>query len=545
MGILVKSLLGRNRRAISPENPSYSLNDPAVADVLLDADGAVGVEKALSYAALWRGVRLLSSAVGKLPLVTYRKISTPWGDGKERASDHPAYNLLCYRPSPAYSAYTFKETLMAHALLKGNGYAYVFRDQFGKPVEIVILNPDRVTPLLYNSEPWYLLKVGSEERRLPGCDVLHLKGLGWNGLEGFDVLSLLSEQVSFGLNLRAYGVAFFDNSARASVVLVHPGKLDKKAVDNIRDSWERMHQGVSNAHRTAVLMEGMTVEQLSTSAADAELMAQREFELREVANILCVPPHKLGDPNRTSYSSLEQENQAFLDDSLDPWLVNLEQECREKLLTEAEKADVTAYIEFLRSALVRADMAARFNTYAIGITNGILNPNEARSRENLNPYEGGDVYKTPLNTAPAGAQPTPGSPPTPAPAAKLASACRKLLAACLQRCLRRLGNAAAKAAKSPNEFIGLVEVLGQEHRQVLAEMLEPVVEMLGSAGEVVLPPAEMARLVSERFAAELVELAGKATAVRLGGLVERECAKWEATWPDELAFTFTKETDHA
>lgn len=361
------------------------------------AGGRVGERRAMSYAAVYRAVALISGAVAKLPLVTYRRVVSALGEGKERARDHPAFGLLRHKPCPEMTAFTFKQTLQAHALLHGNGYAYVRRRGNGQPLELLLLSPKLTEPVRREGRLWYVTRASGREFRLPHDDVLHVRGLGGDGLVGYSVLSVARESLGLGLAARRHEAVFFKNSARPGVVLEHPGKLTPEGKKNLRESWERMHAGVDNHFRTAVLEEGLKAHLLTMTARDAQLLETRQFEIREIANWFGVPPHMLGDTSRTSYSSLEQENQSFLDNGLDPWLCCWEAECWDKLLSEAEKAGEAVVIEFLRAAWVRANLSARGEFYVRMLQAGVLCANEVRGLENLNPIPGGDVFRVPLN----------------------------------------------------------------------------------------------------------------------------------------------------
>ena len=167
---------------------------------------------------------------------------------------------------------------------------------------------------------------------------------------------------------------------------------DQEAVDRFKRAWGESMEGLDNAHKVKLLEQGAKISQFQVKNEEAQFLQSREFEIRQIANIFGCPPHKLGDSSRVAYNSLEQENQSYLDGCLDPWLVNWEEEVETKLLRTVEQENETHLIEFLRNALVRADLTARTNAYAIGIQNRWLLPNEARIKENMNPIDGGDEF---------------------------------------------------------------------------------------------------------------------------------------------------------
>lgn len=386
--------LPANQRSL--ENPSTSLSDPD--EWLVESFGAeesasggrVNAEIALRYAPWWRGINLISRDVGKLPLIVYKRV----GAGKEADRTHFSFRLLRYRANDELlSAFTFKQTLQAHAMSYGNGYAWIRRDGGAKPLELIILNPFECWPFRENGRLWYAVRVGYEMRRVNPTEIFHIKGLSPDGLVGYSVYAKAKESIGEGQAAQKFGSTYFRNAARPSVVIEVPGTMNDEAQRKFREQWERMHTGLDNSHRTAILTNNAKINPFSANAKDSQLTEIRKFNLVDIANFIGVPVHKVGGEGRTAFASLEQENQAYLDESLDPWLVCWEFECREKLLTEDQKNNDTHVIEFNRNALVRADITARFNAYQIGIRAGIVCRDEVRAKENMNPLPDGEGQK--------------------------------------------------------------------------------------------------------------------------------------------------------
>lgn len=436
----LKTLVSR----ATPENPRFSLNDPAAWDMFTGGQQSsaginVNYESALTYSPWWRGVNLISRDVAKLPMAIYRRN----GEGKERDTQHPAYRLLRYKPNREMTAFVFRQTLQAHALNDGNGYAFIFRAGDGTPLELVPLLPEKVTPVRENGSLQYVLSVGSEMRRIDPSNILHIKGLSFDGLVGYSLWQKAKQSIGLGMASEQFGSRYFSNGAEPRAVIEHPAKLSEKAAANLRNSWNSMHQGIENSHKIAILEEGMKINAFSNNARDAQLLETRQFQIRDIANWLGVPPHKLGDTTRTAFASLEQENQSYLDDAVDPWLVNWEEECREKLLTEEEKVSDSHVIEFIRNALVRADLTARANYYRTALGGRPwMTQNEVRGRENMNPMEGGDTILEPLNMGDNG-----GADNQPDPIAS--EAARQSLIDTVRRMVRRLTTAIQRATDKP------------------------------------------------------------------------------------------------
>jgi HK97 family phage portal protein len=402
------SIISLVRRSL--ENPSTPLSAPD--DWLYTALGAykssagvsVNAQTALTYSAFWRAVNLISSDTAKLPLLVYKKK----GKARQVAIKHPAYKLLRRKPNSETKAFDFRRTLMGHALSVGNGYAYIVRSGAGDPLELIQLNPLVTYPVRANGRLWYVTEPpNSEMRKLPADDVLHIKGLSFDGMQAYSIVEKARETLGLGMALETYGSIFFQNAARPAVVLEHPGKLTEPAAKNLRESWERMQAGLKNAHRTAVLTEGMTAKPLSISARDAQLIEERQFQIREVANFTGVPSHKLGDTARSGYNSLEQEDQDYLDSTLDQWLVSWEEECWDKLLREREKDNESVIVEFDRRKLIRANLAARGTYYSTGLQNGWLCIDEVRDEEGYNPLPNnlGEKHYKQVNLQEVGAEP--------------------------------------------------------------------------------------------------------------------------------------------
>ena len=387
---LIDSLLKSTRERRSLENPSSSLDDPELWEAYGAVESASGqkisAESALKFAPWWRGINLISRDVAKLPLVVYKRA----GQGKEKDSTHPAYRLLRYRANDELmSASTFKQTIQALAMSTGNGYAWIRRNQHAVPLELIIIDPCDVVPFRENGRLWYGIKIGESWRRTSPADVFHIKGLSRDGLVGYSVYRNARDSLGEGVSAQKYESRFFKNDARPSVVIEVPGAMPEDAQREFIRQWENTFGGLENSHRTAIVTHGGKVNPFSRSARDSQLLELRKFNLVDIANWCGVPVHKVGGEGRTAFASLEQENQAYLDESLDPWLVTWEDEAREKLLTEEEKNRDTHVIEFTRQALVRADIAARYTAYNTAIRGGWMNADMALAMENQNPIAGG------------------------------------------------------------------------------------------------------------------------------------------------------------
>ena len=401
--MILDAIFGQTRASL--EDPSQPLNpDFTVGEMFggetADSGVPVNADKALTYAAWWRGINLISLDTASLPLLIYRRTD----DGKRRDPDHPAFRLIHRKANPSTTAKQFKQTLTGHAMSYGNGYAWIERTGSGRPIGLHVLDPKpNITfPVKLDGELWYVTNAKtpdgtSEPHRLRGRDVLHIRGLGFDGLTGYSVVDYAAQSIGLGIGARKYSAVFFKNAATGKVVLEHPAQLSTDAAGRLRNDWERIQTGLDNAHRTIVLTEGMTARAMNVSAKDSQLIELREFEVRDVANFLGIPPHMLGDRTRTSQASLEQENQSYLSRALNPWLHEWEAECTDKLTTDAEQRTDSHFAEFIREGLIQVTLETRSQVMINEVNNGLLLADEARAILNRPPYEGGDKPRIPAN----------------------------------------------------------------------------------------------------------------------------------------------------
>lgn len=439
--------------------------------------------KALGYPAVWRAVSLISGDVGKLSLFVYRQS----GKNKEIDPAHPAYRLLLRKPNDAMTAFVFKQTLMLHALIHGNGYAYIDRDGGGRVKQLLILDPEANTPIRVDGELWYVYQPPKgEPRKLPAVEMLHIKGLGFDGLEGYPVLKIAKDALGAAIAARDHSARYFKNGARPGGVLEHPGpgKLSPEARKNMRESWERIHQGLENAHKVAILEEGVKYQGFASNARDAQLLETREFDAREVANIFGVPTHKLGDPSKVAYNSLGEENQSYYDDTLSRWLKVFAEEAHDKLLSEKEKASESHCVDFDYSEIQRANLTAQVDLVDKLVRCGVLNLDEGRGIFSQNPIADGKGQR---HFIPSGMVPLEdaGAKPTPAPAPKaerkaVPAGLRAVVADVAGRMARRLATHAEKAARGDFKKWRDEGIL--EHHSVISEAFAPAVAVCRDFG---------------------------------------------------------------
>lgn len=362
------------------------------------AGTAVTEENALTFSAVYACVRVLSESVAMLPLLTYRRLAN---GGKEKATDTPIYNLLRRTPNPEMTSFEFRETLIAHVATWGNGYAEIEWSNSGQPLALWPLNPAKMQITRRNGQLVYLYTLPSgEERPLASWRIHHVRGLSSNGIVGYSPIRLAMQSIGVGLALEEYGARFFGNGARPGGVLKHPGVLSDGAYKRLKESWSAENEGLSNAHRLKILEEGLDYEAIGIPPEEAQFLESKKFQVNEIARWFRIPPHMLADLERATFSNIEEQGLEFVIYTLGPWLTRHEQAIERDLLTEAERQ--TLFVEYLVNGLLRGNITSRFQAYQLALQGGWMNPNEVRTLENMNPYEGGDTYLMPLNMAPAG-----------------------------------------------------------------------------------------------------------------------------------------------
>ncbi len=368
-------------------------------------------ERALMYSAVFACVKVLAESVGQLPLHLYRRRERE----KAKATDHSAYTLLHDAPNEYMTAQEFWEWVVACLALRGNAYSQINWVR-NAVAELLPFAPGAVTP---KQDPdtrevtYEIAQRDGSKETLPAREVLHIKLFPLDGLCGASPVRYAREAIGLGIGAETYGATLFANGASPGGVLEHPAKLSEKAYDRLKKSWEERHSGAENAHKVAILEEGLKYAKIGMDAKDAQFLETRKFQRSEIAGIFRVPPHKIGDLERATFSNIEQQSLDFVIDGLMPYLVRIEQRVTLQLLTPEERREY--FPKFNVAGLLRGDMAARAEFYTRQLQNGALSPNEIRELEDMNPRDGGDVYLTPANMVVSGAPQERRSAPNRAP----------------------------------------------------------------------------------------------------------------------------------
>lgn len=358
----------------------------------------VNERTAMQTTAVYACVRILAEAVASLPLHVYEYQDD---GGKKLVHDHPLYYLLHDEPNPEMTSFVFRETLMSHLLIWGNAYAQIIRDGAGRVLGLYPLLPDKMDVQRDDrGNIYYVYSRNSDENpmfkeygdiRLKAEDVLHIPGLGFDGLIGYSPIAMAKNAVGMTLACEEYGASFFANGANPGGVLEHPGVL--KDPSKVRESWNSVYRGVNNAHKIAVLEEGMKYQQIGIPPEEAQFLETRKFQINEIARLYRIAPHMVGDLDKSSFSNIEQQSLEFVKYTLDPWVIRWEQSLQRSLLLPGEKGKY--FIKLNVDGLLRGDYQSRMNGYAVGRQNGWFSANDIREMENMNPIpdeQGGNLY---------------------------------------------------------------------------------------------------------------------------------------------------------
>jgi len=368
---------------------------------------SVTPESAMRCSAVWSCVRIRSEDIAKLPCILYRRRAD---GGKDRATDHPLYALMHDQPNPRMTSFEFRQLMQATVDLRGNAYARKEPDGRGGVKALWPLNPTQTHVLAANDGSLFYKLPNSE--LVAADEIMHLRGLTLDGIHGLSPISHHRETIGLAVAAQRYGAAFFGNQAQPRGAIKVPGILGPEAAARLRADWEQKFQGPENAHRLAIFDGNMEWVQTGMSNEDAEYIDLRKFQLSDIARLYRIPPHKIGDLEKATFSNIEQQALEYVTDCLMSELVRWEQTLSFSLLRAEERADY--FFEFLIDGLLRGDLKSRYEAFGIGRNWGWFNVDEIRARENMNPLPNGagQIYLQPLNTGEAGKLPPPAPPKT-------------------------------------------------------------------------------------------------------------------------------------
>ncbi|WIX32512.1 phage portal protein [Salinicola sp. JS01] len=361
------------------------------------AGAGVNSDNALRVGALRACVTLLAESVAQLPCELYRRT----GDGgRERASQHPVYDLLHSQPNQKDSSFEYFEQGQGALGLEGNHYALIERDGAGYPIELIPINPKKCQVMKgRDGLPYYHLpEVG---KTVGMRQMHHVKAFSRDGFVGLSPIATNADSIGLAMSTEEHAAAVFERGATMSGVIERPSDAtaikDQAAVDRLLDKFTERHGGLRNAFSVALLQEGMSYKQLSMDNEKAQLLESRKFSVEEICRLFKIPLHmvQLTDKSTSWGSGIESMSLGFVIYTLLPWLKRWEAAMRRDLLLPSERRDL--YVEFNVSGLLRGDQKSRYDAYALGRQWGWLSVNDVRRLENMPPIAGGDRYLTPLN----------------------------------------------------------------------------------------------------------------------------------------------------
>jgi HK97 family phage portal protein len=346
-------------------------------------------ERALTLTAVWCAIRLLSESVSSLPISVFTR--KPNGD-KIEDTKNPIYNLVKFKPNSYQNKITFFEFIMLSICTDGNAYARIIRNNAGRPVELICLDPDNVEVVIKDYELFYQV---NENGVYDASDILHFKTITDDGVTGLSPIDQCAKALNWGVSLEEFGSTFFSNGAKPSSILQTDRALSDTALQRLKTSFNNNYGKLRNSNSTIVLEEGLTFKPISISPEQAQFLSSRQFSIEEVARIFNVPPHLLKDLSKSSFNNIEMQSQEFVTYTLMPYITRIEQEMNLKLFRTNELGKT--FVEFNVNGLLRGDVKSRTESYKTAITNGYMSINEVRRKENLNGIKGGDKYFMQMN----------------------------------------------------------------------------------------------------------------------------------------------------
>ena len=379
----------------SPNTPSTSLANPAswMFDGAASKTGiAITEDSAMRLSAVFGAVRVISETIASLPW----EVKQDAGDSTRSASAHPI-NKLIHHPNGMMTDFNFREVCQAHLCLHGNAFIAIRRNEAGQPVKLIPVHPDRVEVKVYKDEKFYTIDQGKET--FDDTEMIHILGLSFDGIIGKSVIEAARESIGLGLAADQFGGSFFGNGANVSAILTHPGRLSDEAYKRLMASWARRYSGLDNAHKTAILEEGMNLQKVSISPQESQFLETRKFGVEDIARFFRIPLAYLGSlENSSTRANIEEQGIQFQRNTVLPWVKRWEAEFNRKLFPGQEDY----FIRMNMDGLLRGDISSRYSSYAVARQWGWMSVNDIRKHESLEPIDGGDIYLQPMNMVEAG-----------------------------------------------------------------------------------------------------------------------------------------------
>lgn len=436
----------------------------------------VGESSALALPVVYACIRVLAESVAQLPLVLYHTV----GRKREVAANHPLYRILHTQPNEEHTSFIWRELTMAHLAAWGNSYSIIYRNRSRQIAELWPLRPDTVQVRRVGGAKRFDVNLNGTQTQLGSDEVLHIPGIGYDGLTGWSPIRVHREAIGWGLATQDFSARFFGNGAQPQGVLTHPGVVNDP--EKLRNDWYKRNSG-ENKQGVAVLQQGMKYEQIGIAPDDAQFVQTRALQIADICRIFNVPPSVVQDYGRATWNNAEQADLSFVKHTLVPWLTRIEAALNTSLLTPTEQK--TLFFKFKVQGLLRGDSAGRAAFYASGVTNGWMTRNEVRELEDLDPIEGLDEPLTPVSAAqpmntPAADEPKASAePPPPDDGTDQA---RSVALAAAERVLgKELNELRRLRMSTPNhaEWLAAVNDFYRDHRKYIVQALTVTDETAG------------------------------------------------------------------
>lgn len=387
---MLRSLLGR-KSAPQAIDTSEKLAQAMGAGYESNSGQRVTTNSAMQQLVVFNCVRVLAESMGMLPCQLLKKTDRV----RLPATGHRLYPLITMAPNSYMTAQEFWELLVACLCLRGNFYAYKV-SALGNVGELLPLNPDIVTPKL--KDDWtveYTVNFKSGTKVLTQDEIWHVRLFTLDGLNGLNPIAYARQALGLGQAMDAHAAKLFTNGAVTSGVLRTDQELSPEAFDRLKTEFQGEHMGVANAYKPMILEMGLDWKPISLSAQDTQFIESKKLTEAQICGLFRVPPHLVASMEKMTLNNIEHMGMSFVNYSLVPIMTRIEHRIQVGLLNEKDR--LTHYAKFNAGALMRGDLKGRYEAYAKGIQWSILNSNECRDLEDMNPREGGDVYLTPMN----------------------------------------------------------------------------------------------------------------------------------------------------
>lgn len=379
---IIENIKRSIKKWLFPDNALGNYNDFSV--IKDKSVAVVNPNVALTYSTIFACVRVIAETIATLPLFLY-KVK---GNNKVKAREHNLYSILHDAPNLECTSVSFFESLITQILLTGNGFAEIIKDNFNNILELHILDANKIRVYRDNyNNIVYEYNDDGKIISLSKRQVLHIAGLGWNGIIGYSPIALMRRQIATGIYQDNFALDFFSNGVKKVPILSHPNRISKEAKESMKESFRK-----SWDNGIVVLEEGITVNPITMNLSDAQFLESRRFSVEEICRIFRVPPHLIGDLSRSTNNNIEHQSIEFVTHTIRPWCVRIERGLNNFLLNIKEKGKYT--IEFMLDGLLRGDTLTRQQSNQIKLNNGILTRNQWRQQENMNEVEDkyGDDY---------------------------------------------------------------------------------------------------------------------------------------------------------